>query len=140
MLLLLQVFTCWKNCYSDTDDLVSQSFISVRISETSKLCDAANCAPGAVGFYLGTAVRMTSGTRLELTDPKLLLLGIGGCTDTDNRSRFNYRSSFLRTHDKSCEFMARSAGRPPKTIETLAGTTDGTVHLGLFTLYKSTIT
>ena len=32
--------------------------------------------------YLGTAVRVASGTRLELTDPKLLLLGVGGYKDT----------------------------------------------------------
>lgn len=32
--------------------------------------------------YLGTAVRVTSGTSLKLTNPKLLLLGVRGYKDT----------------------------------------------------------
>lgn len=46
-------------------------------------------------FYLGTAVRVTSGTCLELADPKLLLLGIRGYRKTHTEQKLIKK---IKTH------------------------------------------
>lgn len=54
-------------------------------------------------FYLGTAVRVASGTRLELTDPELLLLGVGGYKDRQNKNtliKLQVLTSFTRTRHR----------------------------------------